>query len=67
MFTHASGGRKITEDISEVPNVLGTDEVLNGVLKITDTQVYITAHAQKAVNCLSFSKLVWIENHPETY
>lgn len=50
MFTHASGGRKITEDISEVPNVLGTDEVLNGVLKITDTQVYITAHAERGVS-----------------
>lgn len=54
LFIHASGGRKIMEDISKPPSVLGIDEILNDILKNnfsgTDTQVSITGHAERRMS-----------------
>lgn len=54
LFIHASGGRKIMEDISKPPSVLGIDEILNDILKNnfsgTDTQVCITGHAERRMS-----------------
>ena len=54
LFIHASGGRKIMEDISKAPSVLGIDEILNDILKNnfsgTDTQVCITGHAERGMS-----------------
>lgn len=33
LFIYASGGRKIIEDISKSPNVMGIDEIWNDILK----------------------------------
>lgn len=32
-FTHASGRRKVMEDTSKAPRVMGIDEILNDILK----------------------------------
>lgn len=54
LFIHASGGRKIMEDISKPPSMLGIDEILNDILKNnfsgTDTQVGITGHAERRMS-----------------
>ena len=33
LFIHTSGGKKIIEDILNVPIVLGIDEILNNIFK----------------------------------
>lgn len=54
LFIHASGERKIIEDIFKAPSVMGIKEILNDILKNNfsgiDTQVYMTGHAEREVS-----------------